>query len=132
MRLWRVLARRAASSARYCSGTDVETSVGCCAGNVEKRRNYPYGPMSSSVYPVHGGMEDWAYAASWDAARSVRAMRIGAAATAGAPGAVNVLLASVGSPQLHHQANIRGVHTAGRPVTARWQPQRCTRCAAAP
>ena len=37
-------------------------------GNVEKRRNYPYGPMSSSVYPVHGGMEDWGYGASWDKA----------------------------------------------------------------
>lgn len=22
--------------------------------------------MSDLVYPVHGGMEDWGYAASWD------------------------------------------------------------------
>ena len=22
--------------------------------------------MSSTVYPVHGGLEDWAYAAGWD------------------------------------------------------------------
>ena len=28
--------------------------------------------MNSIVYPVHGGMEDWAYAASWDAALNVR------------------------------------------------------------
>ena len=26
-------------------------------------------PMGAGVYPVHGGMEDWAYAASWDPAR---------------------------------------------------------------
>ena len=32
-------------------------------------RRYPHQPMSAGVYPVHGGMEDWAYAASWDAAR---------------------------------------------------------------
>mmetsp|Transcript_26888 Transcript_26888/g.40984 ORF Transcript_26888/g.40984 Transcript_26888/m.40984 type:complete len:125 (-) Transcript_26888:1074-1448(-) len=29
-------------------------------------RTYKTGDMSSTVYPVHGGMEDWAYAASWD------------------------------------------------------------------
>jgi len=28
--------------------------------------NYPYGTLNGQVYPVHGGMEDWAYAASWD------------------------------------------------------------------
>jgi hypothetical protein len=27
---------------------------------------YILGDMSSTVYPVGGGMEDWAYAASWD------------------------------------------------------------------
>mmetsp|Transcript_23050 Transcript_23050/g.47782 ORF Transcript_23050/g.47782 Transcript_23050/m.47782 type:complete len:733 (+) Transcript_23050:188-2386(+) len=26
---------------------------------------YPYAPMNDIVYPVHGGMEDWAYASSW-------------------------------------------------------------------
>eukprot|EP00040_Diaphanoeca_grandis_P033836 m.208099 g.208099 ORF g.208099 m.208099 type:complete len:570 (-) comp33001_c6_seq4:16-1725(-) len=30
------------------------------------RNYYPEGPMNSIVYPVTGGMEDWAYAASWD------------------------------------------------------------------
>ena len=32
----------------------------------EKHRSYPYGAMNDIVYPVRGGMEDWAYAASWD------------------------------------------------------------------
>ncbi|GMI37935.1 hypothetical protein TrCOL_g8821 [Triparma columacea] len=26
---------------------------------------YPYAPMNDIVYPVNGGMEDWAYASSW-------------------------------------------------------------------
>ena len=29
-------------------------------------RDYVLGDMSSTVYPVNGGMEDWAYGASWD------------------------------------------------------------------
>ena len=33
------------------------------------RGAYAQGPMNDAVYPVHGGMEDWAYAASWDAPR---------------------------------------------------------------
>ena len=32
----------------------------------EKTGAYPYGPMNDLVYPVRGGMEDWAYAGSWD------------------------------------------------------------------
>ena len=32
---------------------------------------YDYDRMNSIVYPVHGGMEDWAYAGSWDAALRV-------------------------------------------------------------
>tara|TARA_B100000524_G_scaffold56604_3_gene26337 strand:- start:1034 stop:2263 length:1230 start_codon:yes stop_codon:yes gene_type:complete len=35
-------------------------------GNVRGNRRYPTGPMNDAVYPVHGGMEDWGYAASWD------------------------------------------------------------------
>jgi len=27
---------------------------------------YPFGPMDQTVYTVKGGMEDWAYAGSWD------------------------------------------------------------------
>ena len=30
------------------------------------RDYYPVGRLNSIVYPVTGGMEDWAYAASWD------------------------------------------------------------------
>ena len=34
-------------------------------------RSYRKSRMNSIVYPVHGGMEDWAYAASWDKALAV-------------------------------------------------------------
>tara|TARA_B110001452_G_scaffold179887_1_gene151019 strand:+ start:394 stop:1845 length:1452 start_codon:yes stop_codon:yes gene_type:complete len=37
-------------------------------GGVPGNKVYPYGPMNDQVYPVHGGMEDWGYAASWDTA----------------------------------------------------------------
>jgi len=36
------------------------------SGNVPGNRPYPNAPMNDLVYPVHGGMEDWGYAASWD------------------------------------------------------------------
>ena len=32
----------------------------------ERIQDYILGDMSSTVYPVHGGLEDWAYGASWD------------------------------------------------------------------
>eukprot|EP00590_Aulacoseira_subarctica_P005026 CAMPEP_0172432904 /NCGR_PEP_ID=MMETSP1064-20121228/65515_1 /TAXON_ID=202472 /ORGANISM="Aulacoseira subarctica , Strain CCAP 1002/5" /LENGTH=707 /DNA_ID=CAMNT_0013180519 /DNA_START=21 /DNA_END=2144 /DNA_ORIENTATION=+ len=35
-------------------------------GGKVDQRTYPFGDMNSLVYPVNGGMEDWAYAASWD------------------------------------------------------------------
>lgn len=31
-----------------------------------KIRKYVLGDMSSTLYPVKGGMEDWAYGAGWD------------------------------------------------------------------
>ena len=37
-------------------------------GHVPGQRDYPSAPMNDIVYPVHGGMEDWGYAASWDRA----------------------------------------------------------------
>lgn len=37
-------------------------------------RPYIVGDMSSTVYPVNGGMEDWAYAAGWDIYDSNAAM----------------------------------------------------------
>lgn len=33
---------------------------------------YEFAPMNDDVYPVRGGMEDWAYAASWDPERVIR------------------------------------------------------------
>lgn len=36
------------------------------SGHVQNNRQYPYATMNDLVYPVHGGMEDWGYAASWD------------------------------------------------------------------
>jgi hypothetical protein len=35
------------------------------AGGGAFERRYPVGTMGGLVYPVHGGMEDWAYGASW-------------------------------------------------------------------
>ncbi|GMH90771.1 hypothetical protein TrVE_jg6008 [Triparma verrucosa] len=36
------------------------------AGTFKGEVKYPYNSMNRIVYPVHGGMEDWAYAGSWD------------------------------------------------------------------
>eukprot|EP00966_Prymnesium_polylepis_P309093 7142853-Prymnesium_polylepis.1 len=38
------------------------------SSGLPRHRGRPYDAdtMNSIVYPVHGGMEDWAYAASWD------------------------------------------------------------------
>ena len=36
------------------------------SGHVPLNRAYPYNTMNDLVYPVHGGMEDWGYGASWD------------------------------------------------------------------
>ena len=33
-------------------------------------QTYQYGDMNGMVYPVRGGMEDWAYAASWDKSKT--------------------------------------------------------------
>jgi hypothetical protein len=38
------------------------------AANGQKVTQYPYGDMTSVVYPVGGGLEDWAYGAGWDTA----------------------------------------------------------------
>ena len=39
------------------------------AGGFGRTRPYQYGTMNDLVYYVRGGMEDWAYAGSWDPAR---------------------------------------------------------------
>jgi len=36
----------------------------------EPKPTYQYGTMNDIVYPVRGGMEDWAYGASWDTDRT--------------------------------------------------------------
>lgn len=36
-----------------------------------KSHRYPVGRMNPLVYPVHGGMEDWAYAGSWESRSAV-------------------------------------------------------------
>ncbi len=38
-------------------------------GGVRGQSMYHYNTMHDLVYPVHGGMEDWGYAASWDPQR---------------------------------------------------------------
>jgi Zinc carboxypeptidase len=42
------------------------------AGSWKGTPNYAYGSMNDGVYPVRGGMEDWAYAGSWDTERVVQ------------------------------------------------------------
>ena len=41
-------------------------------GGFEKSHVYNYGDMNANVYPVRGGMEDWAYAGSWDPERVIQ------------------------------------------------------------
>ena len=41
-------------------------SLSAYAGSFPGTSSYPYGRINSMVYPVTGGMEDWAYAASWE------------------------------------------------------------------
>lgn len=36
------------------------------AGSFKGQKQYSAAPINSIVYPVEGGMEDWAYAAGWD------------------------------------------------------------------
>ena len=35
-------------------------------GTFKHAKAYRAKPINSIVYPVYGGMEDWAYAAGWD------------------------------------------------------------------
>lgn len=42
------------------------------AGHFKGTPEYETGTMNGAVYPVRGGMEDWAYAASWDSDRVVQ------------------------------------------------------------
>ena len=42
------------------------------AGGWKETEPYQIGAMNPMVYPVRGGMEDWAYAASWDPKRVIQ------------------------------------------------------------
>ncbi|KAH8078118.1 hypothetical protein JL720_9793 [Aureococcus anophagefferens] len=44
----------------------VAAAMAAVGGAFDGGKPYRHSRMNSIVYPVHGGMEDWAYAASWD------------------------------------------------------------------
>jgi len=48
---------------------DIAQSMAKFGGSFKGAKAYVAKPINSIVYPVHGGMEDWAYAAGWDTAR---------------------------------------------------------------
>eukprot|EP00586_Coscinodiscus_wailesii_P008742 CAMPEP_0172521950 /NCGR_PEP_ID=MMETSP1066-20121228/292860_1 /TAXON_ID=671091 /ORGANISM="Coscinodiscus wailesii, Strain CCMP2513" /LENGTH=742 /DNA_ID=CAMNT_0013304913 /DNA_START=12 /DNA_END=2240 /DNA_ORIENTATION=- len=50
------------------SQADISRVYSTFGGEV-KGKTYPVGTMNELVYPVRGGMEDWAYAGSWDTQR---------------------------------------------------------------
>ena len=62
-------ANRSPDHAALASMAEAATLFAGTGQRENRGRRYPHQPMSAGVYPVHGGMEDWAYAASWDAAR---------------------------------------------------------------
>jgi hypothetical protein len=49
----------------------IGSSLSDVGGKFTTEIKYPSAPMNEIVYPVHGGMEDWAYAGSWDLERAV-------------------------------------------------------------
>jgi hypothetical protein len=50
---------------------DIANSYSHYAGDFDGTPLYRTGTMNELVYPVNGGMEDWAYAGSWDSSRVV-------------------------------------------------------------
>ena len=59
-----VALNRLGQSMRESAGKSIETvSLGDSNFSI---REYGLGDMTSIVYPVGGGLEDWAYAAGWD------------------------------------------------------------------
>lgn len=60
----------------YASPDDIaQSAIGSAysrfAGGWSSTKPYIYGNMNELVYPVRGGMEDWAYAGSWDPDRVI-------------------------------------------------------------
>jgi Zinc carboxypeptidase len=49
---------------------EVARAMSQFSGSFPGTPQYPYGISNMVVYPVRGGMEDWAYAGSWDKPRS--------------------------------------------------------------
>ena len=45
---------------------DISGALSAYAGSFSSTQAYDFDKMNRKVYPVNGGMEDWAYAASWD------------------------------------------------------------------
>jgi hypothetical protein len=50
----------------------ISTAYSRYGGGWSTSAPYKHGPMNDVVYPVRGGMEDWAYAASWDPERVIQ------------------------------------------------------------
>jgi hypothetical protein len=50
---------------------DIASSYSQYAGSFDGTPLYKTGTMNELVYPVKGGMEDWAYAGSWDSSRVI-------------------------------------------------------------
>ena len=50
----------------HISQYEIATGYSAFAGGFETTKAYETGTMNDLVYAVHGGMEDWAYAGSWD------------------------------------------------------------------
>lgn len=53
------------------SQTQISNALGVYSGKIDSRA-YPVDTMNDLVYSVRGGMEDWAYAGSWDHKHSVK------------------------------------------------------------
>ncbi len=50
----------------------ISSALSDYGGTFSSEIKYPFDPMNEIVYPVHGGMEDWAYAGSWDSPAIVK------------------------------------------------------------
>lgn len=53
----------------HTAETAIASAYSRFGGGWSKSQPYDYGDMNDKVYYVRGGMEDWAYAASWDTER---------------------------------------------------------------
>jgi len=51
---------------------DIASAYSQYGGGWTESHNYEFGTMNDLVYYVRGGMEDWAYAASWDPERVIQ------------------------------------------------------------